>query len=83
MLFRSYGWLELLFETEAPFLQYHAAVALRNAAKQATSPEQKEAVKRSCQGAIQHLTDWSQSHGEPIESDRMMILSEAVRILGS
>ena len=80
---KYYGWLELLFETEAPFLQYHAAVALRNAAKQATSPEQKEAVKRSCQGAIQHLTDWSQSHGEPIESDRMMILSEAVRILGS
>ena len=80
---KYYGWLELLFETEAPFLQYHAAVALRNAAKQATSPEQKEAVRQSCEEAVRHLTDWSQAHDDPTESDRMRVLKEALKMLGS
>ena len=79
---RFYEWLAERFRFEDPFLQYHAAIALRNAAKQVSSNEHKDALKDSCNSALNFACQSAESHNGDLDSDQILVLKDALRVLG-
>jgi hypothetical protein len=79
---RYFKWLADRFSNEVPFLQYHAAIALRNAAKQVSSKEHKDSLRVSCNNAIQLALQSAESNKGNLESDRILVLRDALRVLG-
>ena len=79
---RYFEWLADRFRIEVPFLQYHAAIALRNAAKQVSSKEHKDSLRVSCNNALQLALQSAESHNVDLESDQILVLRDALRVLG-
>jgi hypothetical protein len=79
---RYFEWLADRFRIEVPFLQYHAAIALRNAAKQVSSKEHKDSLRVSCNNALQLALQSAESHNGDLESDQILVLRDALRVLG-
>jgi hypothetical protein len=79
---RYFEWLADRFRIEVPFLQYHAAIALRNASKQVFSKEHKDSLRVSCNNALQFALQSAESHNGDLESDRILVLRDALRVLG-
>ena len=79
---RYYEWLADRFRIEVPFLQYHAAIALRNAAKQASSSENRDSLKLNCNNALQFARQSAEAHNGDLESDQILILKDVLKVLG-
>lgn len=79
---RYFEWLADRFRIEVPFLQYHAAIALRNATKQVSSTEHKDSLRVSCNNALQFALQSAESHNGDLESDQILVLRDALRVLG-
>jgi hypothetical protein len=79
---RYFEWLADRFRIEVPFLQYHAAIALRNAAKQASSAEIRDSLRVSCNNALQFARQSAEAHNGDLESDQILVLKDVLRVLG-
>ncbi len=79
---RYFEWLADRFRIEVPFLQYHAAIALRNASRQVSSKEYKDSLRASCNNALQFALQSAEAHNGDLESDQILVLRDALRVLG-
>ena len=80
---RYYGWLTERFKDEKPFLQYHAATALRNALKQKDlSTEERQSLKANCEEALDLAKEAARSHGnQEANSDEIQVLNNTIDLL--
>lgn len=79
---RYFEWLADRFRIEVPFLQYHAAIALRNAAKQLSSAENRDSLRVSCNNALKYARQSAEDHNGDLESDQILVLKDVLRVLG-
>lgn len=79
---KYFEWLAERFREDVPFLQYHAAVALRNATRVDGSTAQTEQLKLACTTALELAQEAAKAHNASEDSSRTGILRDALRILG-
>lgn len=77
-----FEWLAERFREEVPFLQYHAAVALRNATKQGLSAAQTQQLQSACTKALDYAVEAAKTHNGSLESNQIVVLQGALNILG-
>lgn len=77
-----FEWLAERFREETPFLQYHAAMALRNATKQGLSGAQMQQLQSACTKALDYAMEAAKKHNGSLESSQIVVLQGALKILG-
>jgi hypothetical protein len=78
-----FNWLSDRFSIEVPFLQYHAAVALRNAVSTmvAVPPEERAIFRQVLGTALDNAKASAESHEVDIsKSESILVLNDALSI---
>lgn len=79
-----FTWLSDRFSVEVPFLQYHAAIALRNAVSIIVSAptEERAGFVKILDNALKHATESAEAHEVDVsQSESILVLKDAQSIL--